>query len=255
MRMFPRRRIPTTPTVVERLLLGTFAAALLGLSGQTLAQSTATPIYQPPLRGTTAGGRIGGGTRGTGEQVVTMSVLAPEHPGLTVSGQPRLYWYLSSDVRIGAELTVVDRDNTDPLLELSIPGPIEEGIHALDLAQHGVSLSPGVRYEWFVALVISPDQRSSDIVAGGEIERIEADSALRGWLEGANEGDVATIYAGSGIWYDAIDAVSRMIARAPSEALPRAQRAALLEQVGLEEAAAYDRRTGPPGRAAPDGPG
>lgn len=238
------------------LSLGLAAAAMLGLSGQAQAQtSSVAPIYQPPLRGTTVGGRIGGGTRGTGDQTITMSVFAPEHPGLTVSEQPRLYWYLSEDVDIGAELTVVDRQSADPLLELSLAAPIKRGIHALDLGRHGVRLEPGMRYEWFVALVVDPNQRSNDIIAGGEIERVAPDAALESRLEEAGQDGQAAVYARAGIWYDAVDAVSRWVDGSPTAPVPREQRAALLDQVGLDEAAAYDRQFVPPRAVPGEGPG
>jgi Flp pilus assembly protein TadD len=54
------------------------------------------------------------------------------------------------------------------------------------------------------------------------------------------------VYAQAGYFYDAIDAVSKLIARNPTDAGLRAQRAALLEQVGLAKVAAADR-----GGAAP----
>jgi hypothetical protein len=237
---------------IKTLLLGVAAATLVSLPMPVLSQTTATtPVYKPPLRGTTAGGRIGGGTRGTGEQSITMSVLAPEHPGLTVSAQPRLYWYLSENVDIPAEFTVVDRHSADPILELSVAAPMQRGIHALDLEQQGVRLEPGVRYEWFVALVVDPQQRSNDIVAGGEIEFVSPDADLEGNLASAGEDSGPAIYAGAGIWYDAIDAASLLVARNPADAARREQRAALLDQVGLDQAAAYDR----PGKSQPDRPG
>jgi hypothetical protein len=239
-------------TLLKTLLLSVAAVTLVSLPGVVLSQTTAaTPVYQPPLRGTTAGGRIGGGTRGAGEQSITMSVLAPEHPGLTVSAQPRLYWYLSETVDVAAELTVVDRRSADPLLELTVAAPIQRGIHALDLERQGVRLEPGVRYEWYVALVVDPQQRSSDIVAGGEIELVSPAADLERNLAGAGEDSRPAVYAGAGIWYDAIDAVSLLVARNPGDSARREQRAALLDQVGLEQAAAYDRGDKP----QPDGPG
>jgi hypothetical protein len=44
------------------------------------------------------------------------------------------------------------------------------------------------------------------------------------------------------LWYDALDALSEMIQAAPNEVILRKHRASLLEQVGLDEAAAYDLR-------------
>ena len=54
------------------------------------AKATASaPVYKPPLRGA-PGGRVGGGTRGTGREAFILSVLAPAHTGLTSSEQPVL---------------------------------------------------------------------------------------------------------------------------------------------------------------------
>jgi hypothetical protein len=239
---------------LKGLLLGAGAVTLLGTPLPAPAQTTAAspsqtssgiPVYQPPLRGTTAGGRIGGGTRGTGEQTVTMSVLAPEHPGLTVTPQPRLYWYLSDTIDVPAEITVVDRRSTDPLLEVSVAAPVRAGIHALDLGQQGVRLEPGVRYEWFVALIVDENQRSNDIVAGGEIELVAPAADLAGRVSAAGEAGGAAVYAGAGVWYDAVNAVSMQVAQSPADAVAREQRAALMDQVGLEHVAAYDRARKP----------
>jgi Flp pilus assembly protein TadD len=52
---------------------------------------------------------------------------------------------------------------------------------------------------------------------------------------------MARIYAEEGVWYDAIDALSRAIEKSPNDAALREQRAALLEQVGLQAAANYAR--------------
>jgi hypothetical protein len=174
-----------------------------------------------------------------------MSVLAPEHLGLTVSAQPRLYWYLSDTVNIPAEFTVVDKHSTDPLLELTITPPIQGGIHSLNLARQGVRLEPGVRYEWFVALIVDAEQRSHDIVAGGEIEFLTPPAELERKVASAGEGGKAGVYAGAGIWYDAIDSVSVLVERSRDDSARRAHRAALLDQVGLEHVAAYDRNGKP----------
>ena len=40
---------------------------------------------------------------------------------------------------------------------------------SVDLSEHGVSLKPGVIYQWSVALVGQPEKRSSDIVSSGTI--------------------------------------------------------------------------------------
>ena len=194
----------------------------------------ATFAYSPPMRGSASSGRIGGGTRGTGDgPSVTLEVLAPDHAGLTVSAQPTLYWFVSQRIDSNAELTIIDDSSIDPLLELELKGPIEPGIHALSLKDHGVELKTGVAYQWFVAVVVDPAQRSYDVIAGGEIKRVPQPSDLAGPTPQA--------YAQAGIWYDALDGLSAQIGERPNDTGLRQQRAALLDQVGLPGAAGYER--------------
>ncbi|MDX1433394.1 MAG: DUF928 domain-containing protein [Gammaproteobacteria bacterium] len=209
------------------------------------AQGASMPVYKPPLRGATAAGRIGGGTRGKGERAFTLAVLAPDHTGLTVSAQPTLYWFVSERVTRPVELTLVDDRGSAPVLELALEPPIEPGIHAVRLAEHGVELEPLVPYEWFVALVVDAAQRSNDIVAGAEIQRVSAPEDLLARVSAADEGARPGLYARAGYWYDALDGLSAQIGQSTPSGGPRAQRAALLEQVGLSTAAAYDRTERP----------
>ena len=198
--------------------------------------------YQPPMRGSASSGRIGGGTRGAADgPSVTLEVLAPDHAGFTVSAQPTLYWFVSKRIDSDAELTIVDDTSVDPLLELKLKPPIEPGIHALSLAEHNVQLKPDVAYQWFVAVVVDPSQRSYDVVAGGEIKRVAQPSELAKQIQSVGAQGAPRAYAEAGIWYDALDGLSAQISQRPDDASLRQQRAALLDQVGLAEAAKYDR--------------
>ena len=198
--------------------------------------------YQPPMRGSASSGRIGGGTRGAADgPSVTLEVLAPDHAGLTVSAQPTLYWFVSQRIETDAELTIVDDTSVDPLLELKLTPPIEPGIHALSLEEHGIQLAPNVPYQWFVAVVVDPSQRSYDIISGGEIERVAQTSDLASQLRSVGTQETPQAYAEAGIWYDALDGLSTQIGNSPNDAGLRQQRAALLDQVGLPGAAEYER--------------
>jgi hypothetical protein len=211
-------------------------------SSSGLIRVDAAFAYSPPMRGSASSGRVGGGTRGTGDgPAVTLEALAPEHAGLTVSAQPTLYWFVSERIESDAELTIVDDTSVDPLLELKLTAPIEPGIHALSLAEHGVKLETGVPYQWFVAVVVDPSQRSYDVIAGGEIERVAQPGDLAGQVQSAGSQGAPRAYAEAGIWYDALEKLSTQIADRPGDAGLRQQRAALLDQVGLSGAAAYER--------------
>jgi len=205
------------------------------------AANPGIPVYNPPLRGA-PGGRVGGGTRGTGREIFVLSVLAPDHPGLTVNEQPSLYWFMSNPSSVRVEVTVTDPAGTQPLLELQLPPPVQPGVHRIRLADHNVRLAPGVPYRWFVAIVADPSRRSRDILAGGTIERIALPEGLRLKLAQADKAQLPFLYAEAGLWYDAFGVISELIESAPNDPELRKQRAALLAQAGLPELPEYTTR-------------
>ena len=201
-------------------------------------RTVSVPLYTPPLRGAPEG-RLRGGSRGTGRDPLVLTVLAPDHRGLTVHEQPSLYWFVSSGTSLPVELTLTDPRAAQPVLETSIPGPVEPGMHRIRLADYGVRLAVGVVYRWYVAVVPDESRRSRDILAGGTIERVEPGEELPAKLAQAGEGDVPFLYAEAGLWYDALAAISDLIEAAPHDPALRRQRASLLAQVGLGEISNY----------------
>lgn len=197
------------------------------------------PVYIPPLRGAPVS-RVGGASRGSGDASVTVEVLAPDHTGLTVSPRPTLYWYLSALSAAPLDFTLIDEAGIKPLVEVRLDAPESPGVQRVDLAELDVTLKPGVNYQWFVALIPDPKQRSNDILAGGMIKRITPSQALMAKLKRASQGELPHIYAEEGIWYDALAAVSEPMRVNPDDATLRTARAALLEQVGLNDVAAED---------------
>jgi len=199
---------------------------------QQTQDAAKAPVYKPPLRGAPRG-RIGGGTRGTGSDSLALSVLAPDHSGLTTHEQPSLYWVISNPTVLAVEVTLMDPRAAEPLLETRIPGPIQAGLHRVRLNDYGVKLEPGVPYRWYVAVIPDAGRRSKDILAGGIIERVEPAADLQERLARGRPEELASIYAEAGFWYDALAASSEAIEHSPGEEGLRQQRAALLSQVGL----------------------
>lgn len=201
------------------------------------ARVDSPPVYVPPRRGAPQT-RVGGGTRsadpasgsGPASQLPRVLLLSPEHTGLTSQAAPGLYWFLSADYQGDVEVVVTARDAVEPLWRHRLHARLQPGIHTVDLAAQGVSLDPGRLYQWSVSLVRDEQHRSRDIVAVATIERIAGASR-------STSPEVAEL-AAAGLWYDAIAAVSRDIAQTPERRLARA---ALLDQVGLEPAARWDR--------------
>ena len=190
------------------------------------------PVYTPPKRGA-PGGRIGGATRGIQREVFLLSVLAPDHSGFTTSEQPSLYWFISKSTSLPVELTVMDPQGVQPILETRIPAPVEAGVHRIRLSDYNVRLASGAAYRWFVSVVPDADRRSKDITAGGAIERVEMPEGLQAKVAQAGKSDLPSIYAEAGLWYDTVGAISELIEAAPQDQALRKQRTALLTQVGL----------------------
>jgi hypothetical protein len=204
------------------------------------ALAASGPLAYVPPAGATPGVRVGGTMRSASSDVPTLLALAPDHEGLTTSESPTLYWFLGRPSEQPCEFVLNHPGRDDPVLEVAIPAPILAGIRALRLADHGVVLEPGIRYRWFISLVPDPARRSSDIVAGGAIRRVALDERVRAELAEAGPAGAGHVYARRGLFYDALEFVSHWITKAPDERRLRAQRAALLEQVGLAEAAGAD---------------
>jgi anti-sigma factor RsiW len=176
-----------------------------------------------------------------GPELPVLRALVPDHTGLTLRESPVLYWFVSASTEFSVEFSLVDDQSINPALEFSVDGPVNAGIHAVDLSDHAVRLAPGVPYRWFVSISTDEERSTHELVSGGVIERIELAEPLRSELDEGNLSQRGHTLAANGIWYDALDFVSGWIDQNPAEASLREQRAALLEQVGLPEVARYER--------------
>jgi len=202
-------------------------------------------LYIPPSRGQ-ARRTAAGGTRtlGGAGSAVQVAVLAPkDHVALTTRAQPVLYWYLSESTAARIDVTLIDEEGIDPLLEITVAGPVEAGIHSVDLAKHGIELQPGQTYRWHVALVQDARRRSTDTVAEGLIERTGVSAALSRSLREAR--NPYAPYALSGIWYDAIAELRTALGEDPSNRRLLLQEVALLEQAELSQIARFARAARP----------
>ncbi len=197
-------------------------------------QTAGIPVYKPPLLGA-PGGRVGGGTRGPARDMFLLSALAPNHTGITATDQPSLFWFISGVTPYPVEVTVVDPQGADPILEKRIPPPSQPGVQRIRLADYSVSLATGVTYRWFVAVVPDPARRSKDILAGGTIQRVEPSQELKSKIAQAAKTDLPFLYAEAGLWYDAVTAISELIEAAPQDQALRKERAAMMVQVGLPD--------------------
>jgi len=215
-------------------------------SSNAVAKTTASPpavIYRP-AKGSAPSARVTGGSRGSGDATITLDVLAPDETGLTTQEQPSLFWFQSKPAKARFELTLIAPDKTEPILQVNIERASSAGIQRLRLADHGVKLATGVEYQWVIALVTDPDNRSTDLVASGFIKRIEPSAELKAKVSGSDKSLLPSIYAEAGIWHDALSSLSDLIDSNPGDQALVKQRSDLLGQVGLKAAAAEGARAG-----------
>ena len=217
---------------LKPMVWSSIAVLLLSSPLFLFAADATFPVYSPPSRGA-PGGRIGGGTRGGGQNVFVLSVLAPDHSAFTTTEQPSLYWYISKPTSLPVELTVMDPQGIKPILETQLPSPTKAGIQRVRLADYNVRLAPGAAYRWFVAVVPDADRRSKDILAGGAIERVDLQEDVKAKVAKASDKELPFVYAQAGLWYDALKSISDLIDAAPQNQDLHNQRTALLKQVGL----------------------
>lgn len=209
-----------------------------GQGTQTVPSQELT--YKMPMRGAPRA-RVSGGTRGRDDSQPALFVLTPDHAAQTIQQQPTLYWYQSEPCQYTFELAMTPENDFEPVLELSFNESSQDGIVKVDLARHATKLEPGVRYQWVVAVVIDPKQRSKDVSASGYIERIEPSEELSAGLADAHGLERAKVFLNHGIWYDGLDVLSRLIDEEPDNATLRSLRASLMDQVGLSMIAQHDR--------------
>ena len=174
------------------------------------------PVYKP-RKDNVPRGRIDGVSRGGPRGDVVLRVLAPDHVGFTVKGEPTLYWYLSKVTAMPVEFTLVDTRKISPVIEKALPVPTQSGVQRVVLKELGQALEPGVEYYWSISLVPDPDSRSQDVMARGTIERIPFDEALMLDLVRPCNRDIIYLYAERGVWYDAIGCVMELLDPSPND--------------------------------------
>jgi hypothetical protein len=182
---------------------------------------------------------VAGATRGAADRMPALYVLVPDHVGYTTSAQPSLFYFVDGAPPAGTqvEFTLIDDESIEPNVKATLPAPTSPGIQRVDLTKHGFNLKPGVEYEWSISILVDPDDPAKDVVATGWIQRTERSSDLSARIGTAKPDETIGIYAGEGLWYDALTSLGDQIASNPDDPQLTQARANLLKQVGLDKAA------------------
>ena len=207
---------------------------------KSVVQKSAGLKFRPPPVAGNPAVRVTGGSRGSGDAAVTLDVLAPDTVGITTQEQPSLFWFQSKPAKAKFELTVLEEKKVKPVVQVTIDRAAKAGIQRLKLSDYNAKLTPGVEYQWVIALINDPDNRSTDLIASGAIKRVQPTADLTKKLSQSPSESQAAAYADAGIWYDALAALSDQIEANPKDKSLRQARGELLKQVGLKAAAQYE---------------
>jgi hypothetical protein len=202
--------------------------------------STQSVAYEKPLRGAPAR-RVTGASRGikiSQAMIPAIELLAPDgHAGETISPSPTLYYFVPAPVPAPIRFTISADQRVAPVLEVDIPSPKAAGFYVVSLADFGVRLEPGIFYVWSISATLNAEEPSNDIVASAALLRTVPDATTADTMRTASPLDRASLFARAGLWYDALAAADA------AKFLDRhAAFDGLIEQAGLQEPAAFDRR-------------
>ena len=176
-----------------------------------------TPIargdaFDPPPGQGTPKGTSGGGSRPIvpsclvpSDSKATPILLAPKrYLGLTTQSHPTFWVHLPATTAKTIEFSLFDRTRKG-IYQVSLPTPSSAGLLAIPLPKTEPGLSNDRSYNWTVALVCNPKQRTEDSVMGGWIQRKTPSDRLKQALKQDSHAiDHAKLYLQANFWYDAI---------------------------------------------------
>lgn len=174
------------------------------------------PSYVSPMQPASPGWSRGFGAVRSGKLGTRIEAVAPgDHAGLSFTSTPRLWWRLDGKTDHAIQVTIVDDGSIDPLFRTTLQGPHPAGLNALDLAQQGFELKPGVDYRWFVTLLVDPERPSRNPLSEGAIRVLPETDSRRAAVAEAPLPARGHRLAELGVWYDAYEFFSSLAVEHP----------------------------------------
>jgi hypothetical protein len=192
-------------------------------------QVAAASVFDAP---DSAGPAVRASSQSGAPDVAVLQALAPERAGWTTEAQPTLYWHASERTRFPCEFKLTRDGGDEPLVRVQLPAPASPGIQRIELSQFGVALDEGASYRWSVSLV-DLEQSGADRAIGG-IRRVAPPGTVRAITDPARAPERLDALERAGLWYDALDLVTRWIDRNPGAENLVARRNAMLARVGIQ---------------------
>lgn len=183
-----------------------------------------------------SGSRVIAATRSGGAAPVKLVALAPISGGITVSTQPRLWWWQSAATAGGELEFALTRMGKRPKSLLAIKlGPMKAGYNAIDLSNPAINptkvlLESAAEYQW--TLGCFSDQRKDSVFV--RMDRADDQALAKLLVTEPTSAATLTSLSESGNWYELFDTVAFSSGSAPENPDLAAIRTRLLNQIGLD---------------------
>ncbi|MBE9007821.1 DUF928 domain-containing protein [Fortiea sp. LEGE XX443] len=204
----------------------------LGRPNRTIQSGTRVRLRLPPSLGV-PGRRIPAASRGINciAKNQRLTALIPKsNIGLTTLANPTLYFFIPQNSASRIELVVQD-ENEQIIYQQKYKPSTKAGVVGIDLPPD--SLAMNKKYRWNFSIICNPQDRSSDKLVQGTIQRVKNPS-LTEKLEQATPQERVLLYAEAGSWHDALDTLARLRYSNPHDLKLKADWEALLTAPGVE---------------------
>ena len=201
----------------------------------------ATDFDPPSGQDAPQGGTVGGGSRPVNmaclsNRAATLGTLTAlssrRHLGLTRLAHPNFWVYKPQTTAQTAEFSLFDEQRKG-IYQGNLPVPKQAGLVSIHLPDTAPPLAKNQSYNWTLALVCNPTDRTEDWVVGGWIERIEPTDNLKQQIANAPAAERISLYARQGFWYDALNTLVELQRTQPSNPTLNTTWAKLLKSGGL----------------------
>jgi len=213
-------------------------------------------IFEPPPGQGAPGQTAGGGRRDAGRceairlsegvaahQAVSrrsLTALIPNsNAGLTTAKQPSFFFYIPEVATQKAEfvLDTVENGKRKQVVAFQVALAGQPGVFKLTLPPDAPSLNVNQDYFWAFSILCQSQGTLRDPLVSGKVRRVQVDATLAAQLDQATALEKVSLYARSGIWYEAITQLASLRQTQPNDSQLSQAWQTLLQSVGLQDVA------------------
>lgn len=212
----------------------------------SLSRQLENSFSPPPTEPATPTNTAHGGTRHDdscieGNQPLTALVPA-SGTGKTIAKYPTIFWYMPQTSASTVEFVLQDTNGDDLYrIQYRLARSITGGVGAssvmsltLPTLANLAPLEVDQDYQWKLALVCNPLNRSEDVIVQGKIKRVASDANLERRLQQATPQERVAIYADAQLWYETLLSLVELRRAYPNDNTLANDWNTLLSLVGLE---------------------